>query len=101
MVAAWWLLIAGAVLVMLASPVVSSATGALLLIPGHHARIAQHGIQDWPIPTGRAAFDEFQRGVAEGDEDAMDNAFRTAEWVAVNYGDLVRVLAVDGEVSEI
>jgi len=97
-VVAWWVLIAVAVSPMLPSPVVSFATGALLLMPGHHARIAQRGIRDWPIPTSRAAFDEFQRGFAEDDEDAMDGAFRSAEWVAVNYGDLVRVLAVDGEV---
>jgi len=100
-VVAWWVLIAGAVLVTLPSPVSSAATGAPLLMPGHHARIAQRGIRDWPIPTSRLAYDRFQRGVAESDEAAVDDAFAMAEWVAVNHGDLVRVLAVDGEVVEI
>ena len=101
LVAAWWLLIAGAVVAALPSPVLSSATGGLLLLPGHHARIAQRGIRDWPIPTSRVAYDTFQRGVAESDEDAVDDAFAIAEWVGVNYGDAVLVMAIDGAVVEI
>src|SRR5215212_7447691 len=101
LVAAWWLLLAGVATAALSSPVPSAATGAPVLLPGHHARIAQRGVRDWPIPTSRAAHDEFQRSIAEDNEAMMDNAFVIAEWVAVNHGDLVRVLAVDGEVVEI
>src|SRR5689334_10143130 len=83
-VVAWWLLIAGLVSPMLPSPVSSATTGAPLA-PGYRARIAQRGIRDWPVPTSRAAFDEFHRGFAAADEDAIDNAFRITEWVAVNH----------------
>ena len=101
LVAAWWLLIAMAVSPMLPSSVLSAATGGAHLLPGHHARIAQRGVRDWPLPTSRLAFDTFQRGFAESDEAAVDDAFRIAEWVAVNHGDAVLVMAIDGEVVEI
>jgi hypothetical protein len=101
LVVAWWVLIAGAVAATLPSPVRSATTGGLLLLPGHHARIAQRGIRDWPIPTSRVAYDTFQRGVAESDEDTVDDAFAIAEWVGVNYGDAVLVMAIDGAVVEI
>ena len=70
-------------------------------MPGHHARIAQRGVRDWPLPTSRLAFDTFQRGFAESDEAAVDDAFRIAEWVAVNHGDAVLIIAIDAEVVEI
>ena len=101
LVTSWWLLIAVVVSPMLPSPVLPAATGGALLMPGHHARIAQRGVRDWPIPTSRAAFDTFQRGSRESDEAAQEEAFAMAEWVAVNYGDAVQIVAVDGEVIEI
>src|SRR5215212_895444 len=101
LVTSWWLLIAVVVSPMLPSPVLPAATRGALLMPGHHARIAQRGVRDWPLPTSRLAFDTFQRGFAESDEAAVDDAFRIAEWVAVNHGDAVLVIAIDDEVVEI
>jgi hypothetical protein len=99
-VVAWWLLIAMTVAPMLPSPV-SSATTSALLVPAQPARIAQHGIRDWPIATSRAAFGQLQRSIAESNEALMDDAFVNAEWLTVNGGDAVLILAVDGEVVEI
>src|SRR5215212_3225251 len=101
LVTSWWLLIAVVVSPMLPSPVLPGATEGALLMPGHHARISQRGVRDWPLPTSRAAYDEFQRSIAKNDEAMQEHAFAMAEWVAVNHGDAVLVIAIDDEVAEI
>jgi hypothetical protein len=55
----------------------------------------------WPVPTTRLAFDEFQRGTRESDETAIEAAFADTEWLAVNHGDVVQVVGIDGEVVEV
>ena len=73
----------------------------LPLRAGARARIRQPGIPNWPVPTSRLAFDEFQRGARESDGSAIEHAFEVSEWIAVNHDDAVRVVAIDGEVVEI
>src|SRR5215204_2051509 len=92
-VIAWWLLLGGAA--------VSATLTPFTAAPGQRARIRQPGIRDWPVPTTRLAFEGFQRGVRESDESAINDAFTDGEWLAVNHGDDVRIVAVNGEVVEV
>src|SRR5829696_481868 len=97
----WRLLVAGLVALALPSLAMSAPPHAMGLAVGQRMRIRQSGIPNWPVPTSRLAFDTFQRGVRESDEDAINEAFEASEWVAVNHGDPVQVVAVDGEVAAI
>ena len=101
LVVIWWLLIAGAVAHMLPPRVWSASPRSLVLEPGRYADIRQPDLPDWPLPTSREAYDEFQRGVMEGNEDVMDHAFVIAPWVKVNDGDGVRIVTVDGDLVEV
>ena len=55
----------------------------------------------FPIPVERAAFDEAQRGYRESDEDAIEHARTTSEWIAVTHGQEVRIVTRDGETVEV
>jgi hypothetical protein len=100
--AAWWLLVAAVLFFALPAPTSSELREAPhRLIGQQQARVHLPAMRDLPVPTSRLAFDEFQRGVRESDEAAIDAAFEMAEWVAVNHGDDVHVVAFDGETVEI
>src|SRR5215213_653447 len=100
-VIAWWLLLGGAAVWLSPEAAVSATLTPFTAAPGQRARIRQPGIRDWPVPTTRLAFEGFQRGVRESDESAINDAFTDGEWLAVNHGDDVRIVAVDGEVVEV
>ena len=101
MVVLWWLLIGGAVALSLPPPARSAAPRPLIAAPGQTARIHQPGMPSWPIPVSRVGFDAFQRGVREGDEAVMDEAFQVSEWIEAAHGQRVRIIAVDGDVIQI
>ena len=100
-VVVWWLVVAGAVVLSLPGPAASASPTPGALAPGQRARIRQPGIPHWPIPVTRYAFDTFQRGALESDETAIDEAFEVSEWFAVEHGQAVRVVTVDGEAVQI
>ena len=97
LVVTWWLLIAGLIIQVVPTPAASSPGPLNGPAPGHRARIHQPGIPHWPIPVEREAFDEFQRGMRESDEDAIDRAFTVSEWLPVEHGQAVMVIEIDGE----
>ncbi len=95
-VVTWWLIIAGAVAVMLPDAASTPAAGFIPLT-GRTAHIEQPGIPGWPIPVDRRAYDEYYRGYQESDDDAIDHAFAAFEWIAVEHHQAVRIIEVDGE----
>jgi hypothetical protein len=101
LVASWWLFIVVALVQTIPAPVVFEGKVEVDLAPGQTARVFLPGMAWLPIPTERAAFDEFQRGVRESDEDAIDHAFVISEWIRVSHHDAIRVITVDGEAVRI
>jgi hypothetical protein len=89
----WWVLLGGVFVWLLPERVAAA--------PGQRAYIRQPGIRDWPVPTTRLAFEEFQRGTRESDESAIEGAFAAAEWLTVNHGDEVQIVTMDGEIVEV
>ena len=101
LVMTWWLLIAAVVVQTSPVPTSAAQTGGAGLVPGQTARMFLPGMSWLPIPVERAAFDEYQRGVREGDEDAMEHAFTAYAWIRISHHDAVRVITVDGEAVQI
>jgi hypothetical protein len=100
-VAGWWLTI-GAVVVILAPPSVASAPpGAFRPTVGQRAHAPGIGGRPLPIPVARVTFDEAQRGFAARDEDAIDGAFESYEWIELADQAAVRIVQIDGEAAEI
>jgi hypothetical protein len=97
LVVTWWLLIAGVISHLSPSPAASSPGPLNGIAPGQRIRIDQPGIPHWPIPIEREAYDEFNRGARESDEDAIDLAFAISEWMPVEHDQAVLVVEVDGE----
>jgi len=93
----WWLLIAGVIIHVAPAPAASSPGPLKGSAPGQRARIHQPGIPHWPIPVEREAFDDFQRGTRESDEDAIDRAFAISEWIPVEHDQAVVVIEVGRE----
>src|SRR3954447_24224500 len=73
-VVTWWLLLAGAAVWLSPEPTASATLTPFAPAPGQRARIRQPGIRNWPVPTTRLTFDEFQRGMLESDESAIEGA---------------------------
>lgn len=87
---------------MLVPESVSSAPqGAFQPTVGQRARATGIGWHPLPIPVTRAGFDEAQRGFAESDEAAINNAFEAYEWIELAERTTVRIVQVDGEVAEV
>ncbi len=104
--AAWmvtgWLLVAGAVPWMLPDATATpTLTTGLMPLVGRTARIHQPGIPGWPIPVDRRAYDEYNRGFRESDDDAIGHAFAAFEWIAVEHHQAVRVIEIDGEAHHV
>jgi hypothetical protein len=100
-VAGWWLVL-GAVIVTLVPPSVSSAPpGAFRPSVGQHAHATGIGRRPLPIPVTRAAFDEAQRGFAESDEAAIDDAFEAYEWIELAERTAVRIKQIEVDVAEV
>lgn len=76
-------------------------TGRLSLTEGTTAHVLLPGLPRLPIPVERAAFDEYQRGLRESDEDALARAEAASDWLTVWHGLAVRVLRVDGEAVQV
>ena len=98
---AWWLLIAGVLVLTMPAPVASAPKAGLIVAPGQTGRIRQPGMPDWPIPVDRLAYEEYHRGYREGDDDAMDHAFSAFEWIKVLDRQAVRIVDVDGDAVQI
>jgi hypothetical protein len=102
-VVAWWLLIGAAVALTLPAPA-SSATATPTpfgVAAGRDARLHQPGMPSWPIPVERAAFDDARRGFQESDEDLIERAFATSEWLDASHGQAVTIVAVDGDAVQV
>jgi hypothetical protein len=97
----WWLFIAAVVVQISSGPPVLAASVGMGLVPGQTARTFLQGMSWLPIPVERAAFDEYQRGARESDEDAMEHAFTANAWIRIAHHDAVRVITVDGEAVQI
>jgi hypothetical protein len=100
MVVSWWLLIAAAVQAALPESAVTPRS-PFVVRAGQTARIVQPGIWAWAIPVHRLAYDEYERGVRESDEEAIDHAFTAFDWIRVSHGQLVWIAAVDGEAVQV
>ena len=100
-VVAWWSAIGGATLLMMPLPAVSAPPTPFAVTAGHPARIRQPGIAAWPIPVEREAFEEAQRGFRESDEAAIEHAGTAFEWIRVEHGEAVTIVAVDGEAIQV
>ena len=94
-VVVWWLLLGAVVLWLMPEPTASAEA------KGHIARIHQVGLRQLPIPSSRAGYDAFQRGVRESDEDSIEDAFKVSEWIYVTPGQEVRIVTIDGDAVEI
>ena len=100
-VATFWLLAAGGVAVLLPAVAASAPKAVFIAVPGLTAHINQPGMPSWPIPVDRRAHDEADRGFRESDDDAIEHAFATFEWITVSDGQAVRILEVDGEAHRV
>jgi hypothetical protein len=104
-VAAWWLLIAGAVALLLPAPAVAVPRGATRPTAGVTAHVDLPGMvlqRNWfPIPVQRAGFDLAQRAYRENDDAMLEEAFSAYEWIAVTHRQAVFVITVDGEVVRV
>jgi hypothetical protein len=90
-----WLLILGLLALALPAPSAAAQRDMAVLVAGSTAHIVQPGMTDWPIPVDRRAFDEYQRGSLESDDEAIDHAFAAFEWIKVRDGQAVRIVEVD------
>jgi hypothetical protein len=105
----WWLVIFGAVgLVVpsLAVPIgtpanVIAATVMLPLVVGSTVHIYAPPLQAWPIPVGRETFDDYQRAVRDDDEGALTELASRSGWLAVADQQQVRVVTVDGSAVQV
>jgi hypothetical protein len=90
-------------LLALATPAPSAAAqrDAAVLVAGSTAHIVQPGMTDWPIPVDRRAYDEYNRGFQESDDEAIEHAFAAFEWITVSDGQAVRIIEVDGEAHRV
>ena len=90
-----WLLIAGAVAVVVPDAA-STPTAGFVPLTGRNAHIEQPGIPGWPIPVDRQAYDAYYLGVEE-DDDGNDFLFTTFEWIQVEHHQAVRIIEIDDE----
>jgi hypothetical protein len=95
-----WLLVAGAVAVTMPDVALTPAVGFAAGLR-QTARIQQPGIPGWPIPVDRRAYDEYNRGFQESDDDAIDHAFASFEWIKVEHHQAVSIIEVDGEAHHV
>ena len=100
-VVAWWLVIGGALALTLPAPARSATPTPFAVAAGRDARIHQPGMPSWPIPVERAAFDDARRGFQESDEDLIERAFATSDWLDASHGQAVTIVAVDGEAVQV
>ena len=100
-VVGWWIVVGAIVSTTLPTPAASAPKIGLSLLSGQTRHIKQPGMTSWPVPTDRAAFDEYNRGVQESDDAAIEAAFETYEWVQVADGQAVRIVQVDGEAIQV
>ena len=100
-VATFWLLFAGAVVLMLPALAASTPKPGFIAVSGRTAHINQPGMPDWPIPVDRRAYDEYNRGSRESDDDAIEHAFAASEWITVSDGQAVQIIEVDGEAHQV
>ncbi len=92
-----WFLVAGAVALMPPAPAAATSMAGFVAVPGLTARIHQPGIPGWPIPVDRAAYDAYERGFRESDDEAIEHAFAAFEWIEVAHRQAVKIVEVDGE----
>ena len=97
LVVSGWLLVAGAVALTLPDAPSTPTTGFVAVI-GRTARIHQPGIQGWPIPVDRHAYDEYYVRSQDSDDNDVFTAF---EWIKVEHHQAVRVIEVDGEAHHV
>ena len=100
-VVTFWLLIAGAVVVMQPALAASTPKDSFIAVAGRTAHINQPGIPGWRIPVDRLAYDEYYRGFRESDDDAIEHAFAAFEWIEVADGQAVQIIEVDGEAHQV
>jgi hypothetical protein len=100
-VVTFWLLVAGAVALMLPARAASAPKAGFVAVSGRTAHINQPGMPDWPVPVDRRAYDEYNRGFQESDDEAIEHAFAAFEWIAVSDGQAVRIIEVDGEAHRV
>jgi hypothetical protein len=96
-----WLVIVGALVLMMPAPGAAAPKGGGILVPGWTAHVNQPGMPDWPIPVDRRAYDEYHRGFRASDEEAIEHAFAASEWIKVRDRQAVRIVDVDGEAVQV
>jgi len=94
------MLVGGALMLTMPAPAESAATG-FSVADGKRAHVSIPGVRTLPVAVERPAHETFYRGARESDEDAIEAAFAMSEWIEVADGQAVRILAVDGEASQI
>ncbi|MFN8635382.1 MAG: hypothetical protein U0893_16160 [Chloroflexota bacterium] len=100
-VMSWWLLLAGTLALTLPGAASSATSVPFLAVAGQTAHVRLTGLTHLPVPVDRAAFDEYQRGMAQADEAAIEEAFAASEWVSVSDRQAVRIAQVDGHVVQV
>jgi hypothetical protein len=95
------LLILGLLALAMPAPSASAQRDGAVLVAGSTAHIVQPGMTDWPIPVDRRAFEAYNQGALQSDDDAIDYAFTAFEWITVRDGQAVRIVEVDGAAVEV
>ena len=100
-VVAGWFVVAGVVTLIGTAPAAATPIGRFVAVPGRTAQIYQPGLPAWPVPVDRLAYDEYQRGFQESDDEAIEHAFAAFEWIEVADHQAVLIIAVDGPVIQV
>jgi hypothetical protein len=95
-VTSYWLLVFAAISLAAPVPAKAARTPHAVFVPGSLATIYAPPLKEWPIPTDRTTFDDYQRAVRESDEGGITDVIGRPGWVPVADQQRVRVAAVDG-----
>src|SRR5688572_9444337 len=91
----WWAGLTEAMILAVPWQAIPTPTGVRPALAGRTACIQQPNLPDWPISVDREAFDAFQRGGRESDEELIEWAFTDHVCFPVAHGQAVMVVAVD------
>jgi hypothetical protein len=100
-VAGWWLLLGAAVVWVMSEQAVSALPTSFATAESQVARINHPGPIRWVIPVNRVGFDAFKRGIREGDQSAIEEAYEASEWIEATHGQAVRIVTRDGSAIQI
>jgi len=101
LVAAWWLVLGGAIIWIMPERVVTAAPTPSAVSVGAIVRIAQPGGSRVPIARDRDSFNAMRLAAAARYEEPSTEGIASFAWIAVEAGQAARVLMVDGDAVQI